>query len=116
MIIAIVISGFLACGAITTATISRVMNVRLTLWRVLSAFLVSFVVSACIASLAVFVSAQRATDACPEKQSCEYGGLMEGGLMILLLWLAIYSVIYVAASFLVARYQGRRYMNAAQKT
>jgi len=98
-------AGFLACGVVTTLLLSRLMGAKPNFSRVSSAFLASCVFSASVASAALFVLTR---DPCGGRHPCEYAGFMEGGLVLLALWLVIYSISYVVLAVLIARYQAKR--------
>ena len=103
--IAIVAVVFLVSGLLTTLLLSRVMGARPNFSRVSTAFLASCVFAAGVATAALFALTR---NLCGGQQPCEYAGFMEGGLVLLALWLVIYSVSYIALGALIARYQAKR--------
>ena len=96
---------FLACGLIATLTLSRLVGLALTVRGVLLKFLLSMVAGACIASAVIWVLS---TAACQPSAPCEYGGFMEGGAVIALIWLVVYSVAYVLVGYMLARHRSRK--------
>ena len=103
--IAIALVVFLASGLVTTLVLSRVMGARPSLPRVSAAFLASCGFGAGVATAALFALPR---NPCGGRQPCEYAGFMEGGLVLLALWLVIYSISYVVVGVLIARYQAKR--------
>lgn len=104
-LIAIAAVVLLASGLVTTLVLSRVMCARPSVSRVSAAFLVSCAFGAGVATTALFALTR---NPCGGRQPCEYAGFMEGGLVLLALWLLIYSISYVALGVLIARYQAKR--------
>ena len=103
--IAIVAVVFLGSGLLTTLLLSRVMGARPNFPRVSSAFLASRGFGAGVATAVLFALTR---NPCGGRQPCEYAGFMEGGLVLLALWLVIYSISYVALGVVIARYQAKR--------
>lgn len=101
----IIVALFVSCGVIVTAAISRMMGVALSLPKILSGFFLSALAAGIVASAALTALVRFG---CGEKKPCEYGGFMEGGIVLVGLWLVIYSIVYLAAALLVARHQAQR--------
>jgi hypothetical protein len=112
----IIVALFVSCGVIVTAAISRLMGVALSLSKILSGFFLSMLAGGVIASAAL-TALVRAS--CQEQKPCEYGGIIEGGIVLAVLWLAIYSMVYLAAAVVIARHQSHRsaepFSHAAQQ-
>jgi hypothetical protein len=104
--IASFVVAFLASGVVTTLVMSRVMGARPNFSRVSAAFLLSCGFGAGVATAALFALTR---NPCGGRQPCEYAGFMEGGLVLLALWLVIYSISYVAIGVVIARYQAKRF-------
>jgi hypothetical protein len=81
------------------------MGVALSLSRILSGFFLSMLAGGIIASVALTALVRAG---CEDQQPCEYGSFVEGGVVLAALWLAIYSVVYLAAALVIARHQARR--------
>jgi hypothetical protein len=96
---------FIVCGAVTTVFITRAMRVSLTFGNVLASFLLSLVAGVLVASLAATIWAN---GVCAGQSPCEYAGFMEGGVVLVAVWLISYSLTYVVGGIVVARYQSRR--------
>jgi hypothetical protein len=101
----IIVALFVSCGVIVTAAISRVMGVALSLSKILSGFFLSMLAAGMIASAALTALVRTG---CARQRPCEYGGLLEGGIVLAALCLAVYSIVYMAAGLLIARHQARR--------
>ncbi len=93
---------FLLCGIAVTLAVSRIVGLRMTFGRLLAALSLAVAVSAAIAS-AIIAILPRAS--CGGDVPCEHGGLFEGGLLVLGLWLIFYSLSYITTAFLIARHQ-----------
>ena len=100
---------FLTCGLIATITFSRLAGLAITVRGVFVKLLLSMLAGICIASVAIWALSEAA---CQPKVPCEYGGFMEGGLAIAVIWLVVYSVAYGFVGYLLARHQSRKHRNA----
>jgi hypothetical protein len=102
---AIVGAVFLVCGSIVTYAASRLLRAKLTIRRFTVALLAAMLLSGAVASGVV---AALTRNACGSAEPCESAGVMEGGVVVVLLWLLCYSVIYLLVAFLIAYIQSRK--------
>jgi hypothetical protein len=100
----IVVGVFLLSGTVVTLVMSRIVGLRMTFGRFLAALASAIAVSVAFASALIAILAKTS---CGADKPCEYGGLFEGGLLVLGLWLVCYSLTYLIAAFFVARLQLR---------
>jgi hypothetical protein len=105
---------FLACAMIVSGVIIRAMDIRS---KRLSATVInalgSIIASSLIATFAIAFLLRLAASGRPANEKVECCGMMEGGFVLFFLWMAVYSVSYVATSILVAALQKRRRTRAA---
>lgn len=91
---------FIIAALITTEVVFRLLKVRGSAKRVATAAFSSMMISAIVASTVIGVRILWVR--LNQSDTFECCGFFEGGLAILLIWLVLYSVIYIVTTFLTA--------------